>query len=145
MSYRGSPICALGEWVIPLPDYPRRPWVKVRGSEVRREHPGRLRCRLGDSALGYGLVEDQSQPALSLPCPPTLLENHGDGTFTHWLFTSWGPLGRRGRLAPGIAVARLDGEADRVQARWLNRRWALGMELQRAWREIYRLQEELKP
>jgi len=44
---------------------------------------------------------------------PTLLEDNGDGTYTAWGYSVWGPGGRRGELQTGVEVMPVATKADR--------------------------------
>ena len=55
---------------------------------------------------------DESQQPKRMPMTPILFEDNGDGTYTHWSFDLFGPVGYKGTLKEGDAVAPLQSRQD---------------------------------
>lgn len=104
----------------------KRKWAKVVGSDFhleypkkRVDHPAECKCHGVPNRWHY--ADDKSQEPKRVPLPPTLLEDNGDGTYTHWSFGIYGPVGHTGTLKEGDAVEPLKGRKDFNEALRLER------------------------
>jgi hypothetical protein len=67
-------------------------WVKLKGSDHKIIYPHSIRIDHPCGSYHYEL--DTSQTRV-VQCIPTILEDKGDGTYTQWSFSVWGPSGER--------------------------------------------------
>jgi hypothetical protein len=88
-------------------------WVKVAGSDVRQEY-AQKRVDHSDG-VHWHFEDDLTLPPTERCVPPTILEDHEDGTYTRWTYTVWGPVGMSGTLKPGISVVPISTKADREE------------------------------
>lgn len=63
---------------------------------------------------------------------PKLLEDNGDGTYTLWDYSAWGPIGIAGKLMPGVEVVPLSTKADREAAARMERLMGMALQSQEA-------------
>jgi hypothetical protein len=105
----------------------KRKWVKLVGSDFRLVYPRKRRDSPPDCKCGHSIhphwhfEDDKAQEPKQVPLTPTLLEDHGDGTYTHWSFGIFGPVGHGGTLKDGLAVEPLKGRKDFNEAVRLER------------------------
>lgn len=113
-------------------------WVKVIGSDVRLEYPQKR----VDSPPGckcdhpihphYHFEPDYGAKPVKRRISPQLYEDNGDGTYTRWGYTVWGPVGVTGTLAAGVEVAPLSTKADRKASERLEGMIARSLQSQHA-------------
>jgi hypothetical protein len=105
-------------------------WVKIVGSDVQLEYP----YKRVDAADGvhFHFEEDRSQAPKQKRITPTLLEDHGDGTYTEWSFGIYGPVGTTGPLPPSVKIGPLTTKADRAAACVLEKAMQRSLESQAA-------------
>jgi hypothetical protein len=65
------------------------PWLKVKDSDFLLDYP--MRRVDHEDGLHFHYEEDLTSPPKRIRLTPTLVEDHGDGTFTHW--GGLGPFG----------------------------------------------------
>lgn len=80
----------------------QRKFVKVVGSDVRLEWPQKQVMCADNYHWTY--EDDKTQPPIRCTIPATILEDNGDGTYTRWGFTVFGPIGHTGPLKPEIQI-----------------------------------------
>lgn len=51
-----------------------------------------------------------------------IVEDNGDGTYTSWAFSMWGPCGTRGPKNPDVVVLPIKSKKDRKEVEDLERR-----------------------
>jgi hypothetical protein len=95
----------------------QRKWVKLVGSDIRLVYPQKIihhpsECDCHPIANHRHYENDTSQPPRRKHVTPTLFEDNGDGTYTHWSFGLFGPVGHKGTLQQGDAVALLRSRRD---------------------------------
>ena len=105
----------------------KRKWVKLVGSDFRLEYPKKRVDSPPDCKCGHAIhphwhyEDDRSQEPKRVPLTPTLLEDKGDGTYTHWSFGIFGPMGHAGMLKEGNTVQPLKTRKDFSEALRLER------------------------
>ena len=104
-------------------------WVKVKGSDIVTVYP-QVRVDEPDG-IHFHYEDDKTHPEIKQVIP-TLLEDNGDGTYTKWGFTLYGPVGQTGELREGIEVVCLETKADFREAGRLERALSRAMETQSA-------------
>ena len=111
----------------------KRTWVKLVGSDFRLEYAKKRVDSPPDCKCGHPIhphfryEDDKAQEPKRVLLTPTLLEDNGDGTYTHWSFGIFGPVGHGGTLKDGLAVEPLKGRKDFNEAPRLERQfdWSL--------------------
>lgn len=102
-----------------------RKWVKIKGSDVRLEYPSKK--VMEPDGYHYHFEDDRTVEPKRIKQQPRLLEDNGDGTYTSWSYTVWGPVGGSGSLKEGIEVVPLTTKADRREADRLDDMMQRGM------------------
>ena len=64
--------------------------------------------------------------------PIKVLEDNGDGTYTGWGYSVWGPIGSQGTLKPEIIVKPITNKREREEVARLERLMDKAMRTQRA-------------
>ena len=104
-------------------------WVKLKGSDFEITYPCNIRVDLPGG--GYYFEMDTSQPQV-VKCLPTILEDEGDGTYTQWSFSVWGPIGQHAPLPEGYEVVPLETKADFAEAERIEKMIERAMQSQNA-------------
>jgi hypothetical protein len=107
-----------------------RKWVKLKGSDFRLEYPQK-RVDHADG-IHFHFEPDTSHPPRKIKMPPIILEDHGDGTFTQWSYTLFGPVGHKGTLKPGDEVEPIRTAADRKAVEQVEAMFAKALQSQMA-------------
>ena len=103
-----------------------RKWVKLVGSDVRLKFPRKMvrhvpGCTCHPSPNHCHYEDDKSRQPPRVPMTSILFEDNGDGIYTHWSFGLFGPVGYKGTLKEGDAVAPLQSRQDFDEALRLER------------------------
>ena len=104
-------------------------WVKLEGSDVRLEYPMK---RVQHQDGRFHFEPDQSQPPKRVPVTPLILEDHGNGIYTHWSFGIFGPVGHAGTLKDGAKAVPLQTKTDFEELQRIERFIASSLESQQA-------------
>lgn len=119
-----------------------RKWVKVTGSDVRLEWP--MKQIMDPDGEHWHYAEDKSQPPEKRRIPARILEDNGDGTYTSWAPTLWGPVGSTGQLRPEVHVEPVTLKRDMEQVRALEKSLDDSLKTQTVLFECMRYQRDLK-
>jgi hypothetical protein len=104
----------------------KRKWVKLVGSDFRMVYPHKIiphtpGCTCHPAPNHWFYEEDRCQQPERVSVTPTLLEDDGGGIYTQWSFGIFGPVGYKGTLKEGDAVAPLQSRQDFAEALRLER------------------------
>lgn len=111
----------------------KRKWVKLVGSDFRLVYPQKRVDSPPDCKCGHAIhphwhyEDDKGREPKRVSLTPTLPEVNGHGTYTHWSFGLFGPVGHEGKLKEGDAVEPLKGREDFSEALRLERLFDLSL------------------